>query len=130
MITGQNITNPKVVGIRNYGIITFEDNCRAVDILQDVFSDWMKVSYLSENFGGPSFMTPRAIDFIENWEVENYRRKASVSSKPSGRLDGRIAVVTGGAQGFGAGIAENLILEGATFLLQTLTRKGTGDSFR
>jgi len=68
-------------------------------------------------------MTPRAIDFIENWEVENYRRKASVSSKPSGRLDGRIAVVTGGAQGFGAGIEENLILEGANVVIADLNEE-------
>ena len=115
--------DPKVVGIRNYGIVTFEDNTRAAGILQDVFTDWMKVSRLSENFGGPSFMSAKSIEFIENWEVENYRRKASVSSRPAGRLDGKIAVVTGGAQGFGAGIAGHLIIEGANVVIADLNEE-------
>ena len=47
--------------------------------MQEVFEDWMKISYLSENFGGPHFMSERDISFIDNWEVENYRRQISKS---------------------------------------------------
>ena len=34
-----------------------------------------------------------------------------------GRLSGKIAIVTGGAQGFGFGIAEELIREGAQVVI-------------
>jgi len=39
----------------------------------------LKISFLSEYFGGPKFMTKAQIEFIDNWEVENYRRKMAKS---------------------------------------------------
>jgi len=44
------------------------------DTVLEVFTDMMKISLLSEQFGGPHFMTGEQISFIDNWEVENYRR--------------------------------------------------------
>ena len=46
----------------------------------DVFRDMMKVSFITRSFGGPRSMTRQQIDFIDNWEVENYRRKVSKDS--------------------------------------------------
>ena len=43
----------------------------------DVFEDLMKISWLSDFFGGPHFMSPKQIRFIDNWEVEHYRRKVA-----------------------------------------------------
>ncbi len=44
-----------------------------------------------------------------------------------GRLAGRVALVTGAAQGFGAGIAEGLAQEGAVVALADLNLKGAQD---
>lgn len=41
----------------------------------DLAIDGALVKQLTEAFGGPEYMTTRASDFIENWEVESYRRK-------------------------------------------------------
>jgi hypothetical protein len=41
----------------------------------EVYTNILKISFLSENFGGPQSMTAEQIDFIDNWEVENYRRQ-------------------------------------------------------
>ncbi len=46
--------------------------------------------------------------------------KVNVRIKTEGRLSGVIAVVTGGAQGFGAGIAKSLYDEGACILIADL----------
>ncbi len=42
---------------------------------------------------------------------------ASVRQDTAGSLGGKLAVVTGGAQGFGLGIAEELYREGASVVL-------------
>ncbi len=63
--------------LKGYGIMAFEDNIKSVETMLDVFDDWMKISYLTENFGGPHFMSERDIAFIDNWEVENYRRQVA-----------------------------------------------------
>ncbi len=69
--------NPKVIVFKGVGIVAVEESQKSAQIVMDVFKDMMKVSYLSNSFGGPRPMTAKQIDFIDNWEVENYRRKMS-----------------------------------------------------
>jgi rhamnose utilization protein RhaD (predicted bifunctional aldolase and dehydrogenase) len=68
---------PKIVGVKGKGILAVEESERSAQIVLDVFMDMMKVSYLTQSFGGPRPMNQQQIDFIDNWEVENYRRKVS-----------------------------------------------------
>ena len=105
------------------GLVAVEDSARSVETCLDVFEDLMKVSWLSENFGGPKFLTPRDIQFIDTWEVENYRRKVAKSASTRRRVDGRVALVTGAAQGFGKGIADGLFREGANVLIADLNEQ-------
>lgn len=70
---------PKVILLEQSGICVTEESDRAVQTVFEVFHDMMKISYLSEEFGGPHCMTPEQIAFIDNWEVENYRRKVAKS---------------------------------------------------
>jgi hypothetical protein len=44
-------------------------------LVLDLAMDGALVKQLAKAFGGPEYMTTRASDFIENWEVESYRRK-------------------------------------------------------
>ena len=46
--------------------------------------------------------------------------KQNVKNRPAstGRLAGKITIVTGAAQGFGKGIAEELYAEGATIIIE------------
>jgi NAD(P)-dependent dehydrogenase (short-subunit alcohol dehydrogenase family)/rhamnose utilization protein RhaD (predicted bifunctional aldolase and dehydrogenase) len=114
---------PKMVGLKGYGIIAFEDNIQSAETMLDVFTDRMQISYLSENFGGPHFMNERDIDFIDSWEVENYRRQVAKVSATKGKAENKIVIVTGGAQGFGAGIAESMIAEGANVVISDLNEE-------
>jgi NAD(P)-dependent dehydrogenase (short-subunit alcohol dehydrogenase family) len=102
-----------------------EDTKRSADTCLDVFEDLMRVSWLSESFGGPRPLSAKDIQFIDTWEVENYRRAVAKSSSARGRVDGRIALVTGAAQGFGRGIAEGLFNEGANVVIADLN-EGAG----
>ncbi len=68
---------PKLIVEEKGGLIAVEENERSLENVLDVFTDQLKISFLSENFGGPHFMSPEQIQFIDNWEVENYRRKVA-----------------------------------------------------
>jgi rhamnose utilization protein RhaD (predicted bifunctional aldolase and dehydrogenase) len=70
---------PRIIVQEQTGLILVEENEKSVQTVLEVFHDMMKISYLSEQFGGPHFMTPEQIAFIDNWEVENYRRSVSKS---------------------------------------------------
>jgi rhamnose utilization protein RhaD (predicted bifunctional aldolase and dehydrogenase)/NAD(P)-dependent dehydrogenase (short-subunit alcohol dehydrogenase family) len=115
--TKQHTYLPKVIMIRDFGLVTAEDDYQAAETVMDVFYDLMKISFYSVSFGGPRFLTREQIEFIENWEVENYRRKLDKSATETGSLKNKIAIVTGAAQGFGAGIAEHLFREGANVVV-------------
>ena len=111
---------PKILILKNYGIIAVEDTAEAAEIALDVYEDLLKISYYSEYFGGPHFLSQEDIAFLDNWEVENYRRKISMGTGTQNLFEQRICIVTGAAQGFGAGIATNLVLEGANVVIVDL----------
>jgi len=111
--------SPKILLINEIGLIAADESIKMVDILLDVFEDLMKISYLSQAFGGPHFLTSGQISFIENWESENYRHTMSRGSA-SGKVMNKIIIVTGAAQGFGGGIAVDLFSQGANIVIADL----------
>ena len=68
---------PKVILREGGGLSVVEENEKSLQTVREVYLDLMKISYLSEQFGGPHFMSPEQIRFIDNWEVEHYRRKVA-----------------------------------------------------
>ena len=114
-----NRYTPKVLVIKGIGLVAVGDNAADCDIILDVYEDMMKVAEIAQSFGGEQSMDREQINFIDNWEVENYRRKVS-SGSASGRVHNKIIIITGAAQGFGEGIAECLLKEGANVVVADL----------
>ena len=99
---------PRIIIIKNMGVFAIADNYNAAETALDVYEDLIRISYFATQCGGIKFMTPEQVEFIDNWEVENYRRKVAAAQEHASKLNNKIAVITGGAQGFGAGIARAL----------------------
>ena len=110
---------PKVLLIKGIGLVAVGANAKEAKTVTEVFTDSMKVAWYASSFGGEHPMTARQISFIDNWEVENYRRKVA-SSASKGRVEGKTIIVTGAAQGFGEGIARELIKQGANIVVADL----------
>lgn len=123
-VSGKGYT-PKVLLIKEIGLIAVGDSSRNAQIITDVFTDAMKIAFYAQSFGGEHPMERAWIDFIDNWEVENYRRKVA-SSASKGRVEGRTIIVTGAAQGFGEGIARELMAQGANIVVADLN-EATGE---
>jgi FlaA1/EpsC-like NDP-sugar epimerase len=99
---------PVIIMIKNTGLLAVENSAASAEKALDVYEDLIKVSYYSSLCGGIKPLTPDQAAFIDKWEVENYRRKITQSTRHENKLSNKIAIITGGAQGFGAGIAEAL----------------------
>lgn len=67
---------PRVVQTRDavFGVGT---SARAAHLALLLARDGARVLQLAEAFGGPAYMSEAACDFIDNWEVEAYRRKVA-----------------------------------------------------
>ena len=120
--------SPKVFIIKNMGVFAIAESYASAEACLDVYEDLIKISYYASLCGGIKFLTPEQISFIDQWEVENYRRKVSQAAGSGNKLNNKIAIVTGGAQGFGAGIAKALFSLNFNVVIADLNEE-TGNSF-
>lgn len=119
---------PKVIVIKNMGIFAVDENFTAAETVLDVFEDLVSISHYALQWGGIKLLTPEQVAFIDQWEVENYRRKVARAGMADNKLSGKVAIITGGAQGFGAGIAESLYRLNLNVVIADLNEE-TGHSF-
>ncbi|MDR2102154.1 MAG: class II aldolase/adducin family protein [Treponema sp.] len=71
--------NPKITALQGLGVFGIGETEKAARLALDLFVDGIRIAVYSEAFGGPRFMTPDQVDFINNWEVERYRIRVSRS---------------------------------------------------
>ena len=122
--TAENGYKPKIVFAKGLGMFSCGNTLQEAVTAQEVMLDAIKVVAYAESFGGVSVMPDFLIDFIVNWEVESYRSKVSLASGNAKRLANKVAIVTGGAQGFGKGIAEAMAAEGAYLVIADMNLEG------
>ena len=120
---------PKVVLVQDVGLFAAGDDFQTANTAREVYLDAIKVmagaTRLGGGAGGVSYLTDRQRLFIENWELEVYRKQVAVASAAAaGRLQGKVAIVTGAAQGFGLEIAQSLAAEGAHVALTDINEQG------
>ncbi|MBV9124327.1 MAG: SDR family NAD(P)-dependent oxidoreductase [Planctomycetes bacterium] len=89
-----------------------------------LYTDAIKVMAGARRLGGISYLTADLREFLEHWEVEAYRRNLARGSQRLGRAVGKVALVTGAAQGFGLEIAQDLAAQGAHVVLTDLNSEG------
>ena len=106
-------TIPNVVLVKGLGLFAAGDTWAAADAVRQVYKDAIAVMAGASGLGGVQCLDDRLRQFIEEWEVESYRREVASSGRREGRVAGKVALVTGAAQGFGLQIAQDLVAQGA-----------------
>ncbi len=119
----RNRCKPKIIVLKNIGVLGIDNDSRSVDTVLKVFEDLVKIRYYSESFGGGKTLTEDQIRFIDQWEVEKYRRKIAKGPLSGVSSKQMIALVTGGAQGFGKGITEALFYSGVDVIIADINKK-------
>ena len=108
---------PGIVAVRGLGVFALGKTRKEADQARKMFLDAVKIAVCAKSFGGANPLPDDFSSFILNREAEQYRAWTSSGGAGGfdtrGRLGSRIAIVTGGAQGFGKGIAEALAAGGA-----------------
>lgn len=116
---------PQIVLVKGLGLFAAESDALQTRIAFEVYADAVRIMLGAAQFGAVRHMPRDKREFIEKWEVEAYRRNITRKrSAESGRATGRIAVVTGAAQGFGFEIARDLAVQGAMVVLTDLNADG------
>ena len=136
---------PIIVCVEKLGVFAWGHSKKRADIALAVFLDAVKVAVYSRSFGGLRPLPPDQVEFIKNWEVEAFRKRVGSGAQQQGETQpgparpgpmpaspaaGKIALVTGAAQGFGAGVAESLLREGANVVIADLNSSLAGECAR
>ncbi len=111
---------PSVVVVPRLGLFAVGDSWAQADTARHVYLDMLRVADSALRLGGIRHLDEPERRFIEQWEAEAYRKQIAAGAGGGGRVADRIAVVTGAAQGFGLGIAEGLVAQGAHVVLADL----------
>ena len=116
--------SPKVVAVEKLGAFLVGKNKKDAETAATLLLDAAKIAVYASQMGGLRPMTPEFVDFIVNWETESYRAKMNLSAGSEKRLEDKIALVTGSAQGFGKGIAEEMVKQGAFVVIADMNFEG------
>ncbi|MCJ7710342.1 MAG: SDR family NAD(P)-dependent oxidoreductase, partial [Chloroflexi bacterium] len=108
---------PIIVIVPGIGLFAAGDTWAEADTARHVFLDALRVGEGALRLGGVRALADGERRFIEAWEAETYRREVAAGPDAGGRFAGRVALVTGAAQGFGLAIAADLVAEGGHVIL-------------
>jgi NAD(P)-dependent dehydrogenase (short-subunit alcohol dehydrogenase family)/rhamnose utilization protein RhaD (predicted bifunctional aldolase and dehydrogenase) len=111
---------PIVTVVPGLGIFTAGDTWKEVDTARHIYLDCLRVYESADRIGRVRALAHEERGFIEHWEVEAYRKNAAAFDRSPGRFAGKVALITGAAQGFGLGVAKGLAQEGGTVILADL----------
>ncbi len=115
---------PNVILIPGMGMFCAGETYGSANTVREVYLDAIKVMAGAKQLGGIRALPVDVQRFVENWEVEAYRRKIAKGNAVAGRVEGKVAVVTGAAQGFGLEIAQDLVAQGAHAVLMDMNIQG------
>ncbi len=111
---------PIIVIVPGLGLFAVGDTWAQADTARHIYLDALRVGAGANRLGAVRHLADAERGFIEAWEAEAYRKQIAAGDGPPGRVVGRVALVTGAAQGFGLAIAEGLAAQGAHVVLADL----------
>ncbi|NLW85842.1 MAG: SDR family NAD(P)-dependent oxidoreductase [Planctomycetes bacterium] len=119
--------DPGIVIVAGLGLLALGACANDARTSAMVYADVARVISGARRLGGVHHMPTDKRRFIETWEAEAYRRNLS-RSKANGRVKGKVALVTGAAQGFGREIAQDLAAQGAHVVLADVNVQGAQET--
>lgn len=103
------------------GVVHLAQSVKKLGVVEDIVAHTLSAMMLGERLGGWQPLARRELFDVEYWELEQAKLGSSpASSDPARELEGKIALVTGGASGIGYATVRRLLAAGAAVLVLDL----------
>jgi rhamnulose-1-phosphate aldolase/alcohol dehydrogenase len=117
--------DPRIVLIQHLGLISTGTTTKTSKIARDLYHRAIEVMAGAHALGEFVSLTAQESFAIEYWPLELYKL---AQAPPPGELQGKVALITGGAGGIGRAISDRLIAAGACVVAFDLDEAGAGDA--
>jgi rhamnulose-1-phosphate aldolase/alcohol dehydrogenase len=117
--------DPRIVLIQHLGLVSTGTTTKTSKISRDLYHRAIEVMAGAQALGEFVSLTAKESFAIEYWPLELYKL---AQAPPPGELQGRVALITGGAGGIGRAIADSLTERGAAVVAFDLDQAGAEDA--
>ncbi len=115
---------PIIVLVRGLGMFAAGDDYAQAEVACSVYKDSVKAMAGAAALGGMETIGRKDHPFITSCTQEARDARAEYRGRGGGKAAGKVAVITGAAQGFGLGIAGELAGQGAHVVLADVNAEG------
>ncbi len=123
--TSAHAAPPRIVLVPGVGLFATGRSPRSAQTAAAVYRQTIAILAGARQLGGVNVLTGPQRRFVERASGRGYGEPAA--GGPEGRVGGKVALVTGAAQGFGLEIARNLAAEGAYVVLADINQQGAAE---
>jgi rhamnulose-1-phosphate aldolase/alcohol dehydrogenase len=117
--------DPRIVLIQHLGLVSTGRTTKTSQIARDLYHRAIEVMAGAQALGRFVSLTAEESFAIEYWPLELYKL---AQAPPPGELQGKVALITGGAGGIGRAIGDALAARGAAVVAFDLDQAGADES--
>jgi NAD(P)-dependent dehydrogenase (short-subunit alcohol dehydrogenase family) len=109
--------------IKGLGLVAVGDSWESAGAVLDAFECHVRIGFYTGNFGGPRFLSKEDMRTIESRITETPEEKLPALRGAGKQVDQKIILITGAAQGFGEGIARDLMDHNANIVIADINEE-------
>jgi len=119
---------PVCVLVENLGLFCAAPNPKLLEATCAMMRAALETLSIAVHFGGARGLSDDAIEWLRNWEVEQFRRSLVETGRAREDLEGKVALVTGAGSGLGRGISLALAGRGVHVVLADIHLEGADET--